>query len=188
MVLYGLMTTPHALAALLAEIDALGSAASNPVSWSEIQKLPYLKAAVQEGLRMWPPVAGLAFKTVPPAGEYIHGYWVPGGTEIGQAFHAVGRSKELWGDDADVFRPERWLEASEADARAMAVAVDTHFGGGRFSCLGKPIAMVEIHKAVFELVKQFDMDIIHPDSPIKVTACVFVFATDFWVNLRHRSR
>lgn len=100
---------------------------------------------------MWPPVSGLGFKRVPPGGEHINGYFVPGGTEIGQAFLAVGRSKRIWGADADIFRPERWLCASPDDLKRMNHAVDTHFGGGKFSCLGKPIAMMELNKTVYEV-------------------------------------
>lgn len=100
---------------------------------------------------MWPPVGGLGFKTVPPEGDYLNGYFVPGGTEIGQGFHGVGRSKAVWGADADVFRPERWLFARDDRLRDMTNAVDTHFGHGKYSCLGKPIAIMELHKAVFEV-------------------------------------
>lgn len=100
---------------------------------------------------MWPPVAGLGFKQVPPEGDTINGFFVPGGTQVGQGFYAVGRSRLVWGDDADVFRPERWLLADEDRLRDMAAALDTHFGHGKYSCLGKPIALMEIHKAVFEV-------------------------------------
>lgn len=100
---------------------------------------------------MWPPVGGLGFKQVPPSGDTINGYFIPGGTQIGQGFYAVGRSKAVWGPDADVFRPERWIGVGEEEGRRMNAAVDTHFGGGKYACLGKNIALMELHKAVFEV-------------------------------------
>lgn len=151
MTLLSIIAAPWAFKALQREIDEGSTSFQDPISWREIQQLPYLQAVVKEGLRMWPPVSGLGFKLVPPGGEHINGYFVPGGTEIGQAFLAVGRSKRTWGADADIFRPERWLCASPDDLKRMNHAVDTHFGGGKFSCLGKPIAMMELNKTVYEV-------------------------------------
>lgn len=151
MTLLSTISTPLVYKMLQTEIDMAGSAITSPIPWRELDRLPYLQAVIKEGLRMWPPVGGLGFKRVPTGGDYINGYHVPGGTEIGQAFFAIGRSKEIWGADADIFRPERWLSASPDELKKMNNAVDTHFGGGKFSCLGKPIAMMELHKSVFEV-------------------------------------
>ncbi|KAM3509266.1 hypothetical protein MY10362_000706 [Beauveria mimosiformis] len=186
MTLLSIIAAPWAFQALRKEIDEARPSVHDPISWHELRQLPYLQAVIKECLRMWPPVSGLGFKLVPPGGEHINGHFVPGGTEIGQAFLAVGRSKQIWGADADIFRPERWLCASEADLNKMNKAVDTHFGGGKFSCLGKPIAMMELQKTVYELMKRFDMAIIHPDKPMKTKASIFVCDTDFWVTLRKR--
>ncbi|KAJ6781568.1 hypothetical protein PWT90_01563 [Aphanocladium album] len=186
MTLLSIIAAPSAYKALRDEIDSTKASVQNPVSWREIQRLPYLQAVVKEGLRMWPPVSGLGFKRVPPGGEHINGYFVPGGTEIGQAYMAVGRSKAIWGADADIFRPERWLHASPTELKRMNNAVDTHFGGGKFSCLGKPIAMMELNKTVYELMKRFDMSVVNPDKPMKSKASIFVCDTDFWVTLRKR--
>ncbi|KAJ4164833.1 hypothetical protein LMH87_006488 [Akanthomyces muscarius] len=187
MTLLSIIAAPWAFKALQSEIDEGSTGSHDPISWREIQQLPYLQAVVKEGLRMWPPVSGLGFKRVPPGGEHINGYFVPGGTEIGQAFLAVGRSKQIWGADADIFRPDRWLCASPVELKRMNHAVDTHFGGGKFSCLGKPIAMMELNKTVYELMKRFDMSIINPDKPMKSKASIFVCDTDFWVTLRRRA-
>jgi cytochrome P450 len=152
MTLLSLITSPSAYTSLLDEIKQASGKVKSPISWAETQTLPYLQAVVLEGLRIWPPVAGLGFKTVPPAGDNINGFFVPGGTDIGQGFHGVGRSRAVWGPDADVFRPERWLLANEAELQKMTAAVDTHFGGsGKFSCLGKNVALMEIHKSLFEV-------------------------------------
>lgn len=150
MILLSLITTPTAYTTLLTEIHS-STITTTPITSAETQTLPYLQAVIREGLRMWPPVGGLGFKQVPPEGDTLNGYFVPGGTQIGQGFYAVGRSKRVWGDDADVFRPERWLVAEGEELRSMVAAVDTNFGGGKYSCLGKQIALMELHKAVFEV-------------------------------------
>lgn len=151
MILLSIITNPPALASLLAEIRQHASSVDTPISWAQVQTLPYLQAVVREGLRMWPPLAGLGFKQVPPGGDTINGFFVPGGTQVGQGFHAVGRSRLVWGEDADMFRPERWLLADEGELKRMTAAWDTNFGHGKYVCLGKPIALMEMHKAVFEV-------------------------------------
>ncbi|KAI8688953.1 hypothetical protein NCS55_00150600 [Fusarium keratoplasticum] len=186
MIILSIITNPPAHASLLAEIHQHASSVSTPISWAQIQTLPYLQAVVREGLRMWPPLAGLGFKQVPPEGDTINGYFVPGGTQVGQGFHAVGRSRLVWGEDADMFRPERWLIADESELKRMTAAWDTHFGHGKYVCLGKPIALMEIHKAVFELIKRYNFALMNPEKPINIQASVFLFASDFWVRISRR--
>lgn len=137
---------------------------------------------------MWPPIGGLGFKCVPAGGEHINGLFVPEGTEIGQAYLAIGRSKSIWGEDADVFRPERWIGRDAMEQAKMNGAIDSHFGGGKFSCLGKPIALMELHKSVFEIMKRFDMSVINPDKPMKTKASIFLCDSDFWVTVRKRGQ
>jgi cytochrome P450 len=56
---------------------------SSPIKQTEAKKLPFLQACIQETLRICPAAVGLATKVVPPEGDTIHGYFVPGGTCIG---------------------------------------------------------------------------------------------------------
>ncbi|KAM5355339.1 hypothetical protein ACJ41O_001985 [Fusarium nematophilum] len=186
MILLSLITNPPALVSLVAEIRQFAPSASVPISWAQIQTLPYLQAVVREGLRMWPPLGGLGFKQAPPGGDTINGFFVPEGTQIGQGFYAVGRSRLVWGEDAGMFRPERWLLAEGDELKRMVAAVDTQFGHGKYACLGKPIALMEIHKAVFELIKRYDFAVMNPEKPIKTQTSVFLFASDFWVKIIKR--
>lgn len=61
------------------------------------------------------------------------------------------RSKTLFGEDAEMFRPERFLEADEATRVEMQRNVELTFGYGRWMCAGKAIAFLEINKTVFEV-------------------------------------
>jgi len=72
--------------------------------------LPYLHAVCNEVLRLHPP-AGLT-KRVAAKDTSILGHHVPKGTDVVIVMRAINHSKELWGDDAAEFRPERWLESS----------------------------------------------------------------------------
>jgi len=56
--------------------------------------------------------------------------------------------------DVEVFRPERWLPGggqSSEQIEQMNEVVGLAFGYGRFGCLGKPVAMVELNKTIAEV-------------------------------------
>ena len=61
------------------------------------------------------------------------------------------RSEEYFGADAHVFRPERWLEADEARCAEMAAALEALFGYGRYKCLGRNVAFMQLGKALPEV-------------------------------------
>ena len=100
---------------------------------------------------MRPPAPGLYPKSVPPEGDVIHGKFIPGGTAIGMNTGALVRSTALFGADADIFRPERFLEADEVARAEMERNVELVFGYGRWMCAGKPVAFMELNKIFFKV-------------------------------------
>lgn len=83
---------------------------------SAARQLPYLQAVIWEGLRKTPPLFGLKSKMAPPEGETINGIFFPPGVEVANCLHAVTHRRDIFGEDVDVFRPERWLEC-DAETR-----------------------------------------------------------------------
>jgi cytochrome P450 len=140
---------PRTTAKLRAEFSS--APISSPIQDSEARKLPYLQAVIKEGLRIFPPVVGLLSKEVPPGGDVINNKFVPGGTKIGFGAYGIFRDKDRWGPDADQFRPERWLEASPEKLRDMEGVLELIFGYGRYQCLGKNLAMMELNKIFVEV-------------------------------------
>lgn len=58
-------------------------------------------------------------RIVPATGFIAHGHHLPGGTIVSVPQYAVHRDTEVFGEDAECFRAERWLEASESTLRKM---------------------------------------------------------------------
>ena len=83
------------------------------VSSEMLDRLPYLHAFCQEVLRFWAPVPFTRRQTLHDTS--IIGQFIPKGTIIAIVPYAVNYSKELWGDDADKFNPERWLGPGRAN-------------------------------------------------------------------------
>lgn len=125
--------------------------ASSPVTMDEAKALDYLRAVMYEGLRMRAPTPGLFLKTVPPGGDHIDGKFIPAGVGVGTNSSAVLASRELFGDDADTFRPERFLEVGAGRRADMERDVEVVFGYGRWVCMGKNIVWLELYKVLFEV-------------------------------------
>ena len=100
---------------------------------------------------MHPPNFMMANKLVPPQGDTLAGMFVPGGTKIAWNIWSLMRDKTTFGEDAYMFRPERWLEAGEDKRAEMERHAELGFGYGRYMCAGRNIAMMELNKIYFEV-------------------------------------
>lgn len=78
----------------------------------------------------------------------LYGRYVPPGTEIGANPYVIHRDKGVFGNDADLFRPERWLD-DPANAQEMEKYILT-WGYGPRICLGKNIALLETYKLLLQ--------------------------------------
>jgi cytochrome P450 len=164
-ILLYLITHPRACSKLRAEIDTVVSSGTAPVSpriASDecLKTMPYLQAVVREGLRMHPPVTDVVPKKVPVGGDtfVLDGKTchLPAGTNIGYSAWGVHHNRTIFGEDAKFFRPERWLleekdENSVEQLTAMRRTTEMIFGYGKYQCLGKPVAWLEITKVIFEV-------------------------------------
>jgi cytochrome P450 len=152
--LFQLTANPAAYAKLRSEIDAAmeaGEVSFPVITYAEAQKLSYLQACIWEGIRMWPPLFGMKAKVAPRGGDTIKDMFFPEGTEIAVCDAALCRNKKVFGEDSHVFRPDRWIEADPETRQKYQYVVESIFGTGRYTCLGKHIAMVELHKVFTEV-------------------------------------
>ena len=159
---YHLLRNPSSYRRLQEEIDrafqGAGETATSTdscISMSTAQSLPYLSAVIKEAFRMHPAVAWAPERVVPPSGHVVCGQHLPGGTVVGVSAWMLHRDPTVFGDDADTFRPERWLE-DEGEAREMEKNL-LHFGAGAYSCLGRNIALMEMYVAVPALLRRFEV-------------------------------
>lgn len=154
------MTSPRVYQELQAEISSavndgrLTKTNTGVIRNEEAASLSYLRAVVYEGIRMRPPLLGLFPKVVPAGGVQFCGKHIPAGTSICMNTSALLRREDLFGADTEVFRPERFLELGEVGSprrNEMERNVELAFGYGANQCVGKPLALMEIYKAIFEV-------------------------------------
>ncbi|KAK4164391.1 putative cytochrome P450 pisatin demethylase-like protein [Cladorrhinum sp. PSN259] len=184
-IFYHLMKTPEAYRKLREEIDSATEAGelSRPfIRYQEAAKLRYLDAVCKEGMRIHTSV-GLALpRHVPPGGATIAGQWFPGGYRVAISPFLVQHDKGVFGEDADQFRPERWLESDAANKEKHIIG----FGDGPRICMGKNIALSEIYKLVPELIRSFDFELADPNKEWTVTNSGFNKASDVNVKIKAR--
>ncbi|KAI9801376.1 MAG: hypothetical protein M1825_003355 [Sarcosagium campestre] len=187
--MFYIITNPPVYRKLQEELDAAkgpNPAEDSVLSDAVIKQLPYLQGCIKEGVRLWPPLAGLKEKVVPAGGEYIDGRFIPAGTCIGIDMWGMLRLKSVFGEDADLFRPERWIEAKGEELKNMERVQDFAYGYGKWACLGKSIAITEMGKAMAELFYRFDLSITDPKDPITYRHCGVMVQTKFFTRISER--
>ncbi|KEF54334.1 cytochrome P450 oxidoreductase [Exophiala aquamarina CBS 119918] len=155
---------------------------------NEANQMPYLQAALKESMRMHPAVGMLLERVVPEDGVSIAGTFLPAGTIIGICPWVLHRVSRVFGEDADTFRPERWLEASPEALKVMERS-NLAFGASPCTCVGKHISLLEMSKIVPQLLWTFELELAQPDKEWKLHDMWFVKQLDFNVYVkRHPGR
>ena len=120
-IFYYLCKNPRCYTQLVDEIDSMNSEGrlSEVVSFAESNHMLYLQACMKEAMRLHPAVGMLLERLVPEGGAMIAGKWIPEGTIVGANPWVLARDKKVYGEDADVYRPERWLNPNEKLLKLM---------------------------------------------------------------------
>lgn len=184
-----LASTPHVYSRLQREIDEgiKDSIVSSPITNAEAKALPYLQAVIYETMRYHPPAASLMPKLVPPEGATLEGQFIPGGTRLAWNVTGMLQHVETFGEDVDVFRPERWIEAEPEKKRAMEKVLEQIFGAGRYMCAGKMVAQMELNKVVVELMRHFDFQLLYPDRGWTEKQYLFSEVDAMWMRISERA-
>lgn len=165
--IYQVLIDPRLQERLLLEIKEVLNARKSGVdkdsfiTWEEGVKMEFTQACIKECLRLNPAVGQMLPRNVPPGGVEVCGRLIPEGTVIGCNAWTVHRDKSVYGEDADEFRPLRWLEEDPEYIRNIS-NLSFAFGGGARTCLGKNIALLEITKFIPEFFRRFRIDLVDP--------------------------
>lgn len=157
-------------------------------------------------MRARPVAVGQMPKVVPAGGDTVDGKFIPAGTAVGMNISTLLQSKVLFGADANIFRPERFLEADQSARAEMQRNVELIFGTGRWACAGKPLAFMELGKVFFEvslpelsiiqinilltqfqLLCAFDFQIVNPQNPMISSSAVLFIDKSFYLKVMETS-
>ncbi|KAL8775218.1 MAG: hypothetical protein Q9209_000224 [Squamulea sp. 1 TL-2023] len=144
--LYVLLRHSHYQKALREEVAKVFPVASSSSSLEGVtfdtvlpSSLPYAHSIFTETLRLYPPVPFELKECIAPT-TFPDGTWMPEGSAVIWVPWAMGRSRQIWGDDSEHFRPERWLDTSGSIVLQKSAFEFPVFNAGPRSCLGKKLA------------------------------------------------
>ncbi|EJD54186.1 fatty acid hydroxylase [Auricularia subglabra TFB-10046 SS5] len=160
--MYEVLKHPEVYAKLRAEVDTVvGAERMRP---EHLGKLPYLNAVMREVLRLCSPIGG--FAVTPFEDEVLGGkYLVPKGTAIFVLAANVHTDPEVYGEDAEEFKPERLLDAN---FEALPPKSWLPFGNGARACIGRAFAWQEAQMAVVTLFQKFDFRLADPSYTMHI--------------------
>ncbi|KAK4223109.1 Isotrichodermin C-15 hydroxylase [Podospora fimiseda] len=154
-VTYLLMANPEALKKLTAEVRGAFKD-EEEINFATVSNLPYLLACLDEGLRMYPPVAGGLPRVVPRGGASIAGHYIPENTVVAVHQWSMYHNPEHF-KNPESYHPERWLNDPEF-ANDHKDAFQPFHVGTR-NCLGRNLAYIEMRIILARVLWNFDIKI-----------------------------
>ncbi|KAJ0462110.1 putative cytochrome P450 [Helianthus annuus] len=120
------------------------------INEEDLQKMPYLKAVVLEGLRRHPPAHFVLPHRVMKEVE-VQGYMIPQGATINFMVGAMGLDPKVW-DEPMEFKPERFLNDGVFDVSGSKGIKMMPFGAGRRICPGSDLSLLHLKYFVANLI------------------------------------
>ncbi|HEX5784937.1 MAG TPA: cytochrome P450, partial [Burkholderiaceae bacterium] len=124
----------------------------------DLPALPWLTATLKEALRLYPPIAALMNRRT-TAPIQLGGWTVPAGAMLRITPWVIHRDPR-WFVEPDAFRPERFVDAAEAEAMPRGAWMP--FGTGPRVCIGQHFAMLEITLLGAMLLQRFTQALPQP--------------------------
>ncbi|KAF7959196.1 hypothetical protein EAE96_002711 [Botrytis aclada] len=144
---------------LVAEIRSTFGSVSEIETGPRLAECHYLRACIDESMRMSPPISSTLWRTISAAdGVWIHGNYIPKGVDIGVSPYAFHHNDEVF-PDSYKFKPDRWIESPENSSEAIekARAAFSPFSIGTRACAGRTMAYTEISDTIARTLWALDI-------------------------------
>ena len=143
------------------------SSLSDTMDHTKLDGIEYLHAVCNEVLRIYAPVPITLRDTA--RDTTILGQFVPKGTKVIIAPWAINHNKQLWGDDAEEFNPDRWMAPGQANSGgAVSNYANLTFLHGPRSCIGQRFAIAELACLIAAFVGKYEFEMVNPDEKIEI--------------------
>ncbi|RYP28048.1 hypothetical protein DL767_007379 [Monosporascus sp. MG133] len=152
-----LSRNPDCYRKLAAEIRSTFTSADEIHGGRQLASCRYLRAYIDESLRMASPVPTTLWREQDPSEDgrrflIVDGHVIPRGTLVGINIYSLHHNEKYF-PNAFTFRPERWLENNETTRAAFIP-----FSVGSRTCAGKPLAYHEISLTLAKTLWYFDFE------------------------------
>ncbi|KAI5891748.1 cytochrome P450 [Schizophyllum commune H4-8] len=141
--------------------------------YKTLKDLQWLDCVVMESLRVLPPVpltVRKAYKT-----GLIGDFLVPKGTFLHIPIRVINTWTDIWGPDAEEFRPSRWLDSPKSYNPTFSLM---SFIAGPHGCIGKTMALLEMKAVLAHLIAAFHFEPAYEGQKISPAAAITMKPTD----------
>ncbi|GAA5856734.1 hypothetical protein JCM8547_008814 [Rhodosporidiobolus lusitaniae] len=166
-ILYYIVGNPRAHRKLQQELDSTFGprGVSGVLDYEDVKALPVLTACINEALRLH-ATSGMGLPRLMTRETEVCGEVFPAGTILSVPSYSIHRLKEYWGQDADEYNPDRWLE-SEEKTKQFEKALNI-FSYGPRSCVGRNVATMELFCFISSLVLRYDFKLVEQNKELEV--------------------
>ncbi|KAL3835618.1 hypothetical protein ACJIZ3_010354 [Penstemon smallii] len=124
----------------------------------ELSKLTYLHSALSESLRLFP--TGPFLLRVPNQDDVLpSGHKLNQTTKVMLCSYAMGRMKEIWGEDCGEFKPERWV-AEKGGVKHVATNNFLAFSSGPWTCPGRELAFTRMKAVAATILHNYEIRVL----------------------------
>ncbi|KAF8249403.1 cytochrome P450 [Wilcoxina mikolae CBS 423.85] len=148
--MYWVLRTPGVLGKLQEELESALPGDWTVPNYASVKDLKYLRAVINETLRIHSTSSLGLPRVVPPQGATVCGEFFVGGTVLSVPSYTIHHSDDIWGD-AETFRPERWFELTDLQKKSFIP-----FSTGPRACVGQNVAELEMVTIVATLFSGWD--------------------------------
>ncbi|CAH0051294.1 unnamed protein product [Clonostachys solani] len=180
-VLYWLLKNPDALAKLREELDAVLDPDEPVAPFDRVKHLPYLRACLDESMRLTPPNTMNIPRITPPQGLSVMGHWIPGRTTVHCSTYTIHRNPKIFIEPL-AYKPERWLGDEGKDLQQHFLT----FSAGARGCIGRNITYMEQTIVLASLIFRFNFSLMSDDWVLEQEESFTCSPSDFPIRVRRR--
>ncbi|KAF9047357.1 cytochrome P450 [Panaeolus papilionaceus] len=157
---------------------------------NDFESMRYLVAVIKESMRFHPAlyhnyrqavnddVLPLSKPIITTDGKKLTELPIPKGTKTILSIAAYNRNTELFGEDAHIYNPDRWLERTERKGPALGVHGNLlTFAGGVRACIGWRFALYEVYALTVEIINNFQLSTTPDLQRLRREACLVMIPT-----------
>ncbi|RSM14651.1 hypothetical protein CEP52_001323 [Fusarium oligoseptatum] len=157
-----LSRNPEVQQKLADEITSTFSSLDEIKSGPTLHSCKYLRAFIEENLRMSPPVPADLSREVEKGGIVVDGKYIPEGIKVSTVSYCMHHNPEYFPEPFK-FKPERWIvdedDTTGASAESVALVQSAYmpFSAGPRGCIGKNLAYLEMNLVLAKVIYNFEI-------------------------------
>ncbi|KAF4972290.1 hypothetical protein FSARC_1126 [Fusarium sarcochroum] len=140
------------------EVDSVLEPDEIVAPYDKVKHFPYLRACLDESLRITPPTTFGLPRHTPPEGWNILGDYIPGDTTVSISAYVTHRDPQVF-PEPEPYAPERWLGEKGKDLQPYFIA----FSAGARGCIGRNISYLEQTVLLASVVHRYEWALPYPE-------------------------